>query len=324
VHKPLKTPVAIDIMFNDVRSANSPPLEFWAQVTYAITDEDSSEQFSVVQVRALNAEPFVAEYLANLPSYPPDRPPSYWFTATPVPTDIDTYVVYSWQMPSSGKLLGFDKHRILTAHSHSLMASHQIVFNAPMEAVTKALYGLGTRVPSMSDPRVFNCLWTPAEGLSGTQVSKRVRERISERLGSDAVFCEYDGSQSMVEVDGFFYDRLTEASCNERRFKEGDMLTGVVFYSAAVRDNYNGVEGPIPPTYNMHTDMFHPAVFDDANAGTPQANIRSMYVMISAQACAVNDSFATALMDPMFANVSFKTFNAPVISDPSNRARAAA
>lgn len=281
---PADPPAAdLDMMLHDLRPEGSPPLTWWLQGTYRFEHGGDWKKTRYLSVSGL------------VPGGLPEDPDAYTISEgfggvhlpTGGPSQGQSHVVFSWEWPVSGQIMGFQQHDVQVFHSHMLMMDSMLLIKGGPQHLTLPLEAHATRLPATNETK-YNCLWQPVQNRTTAELRSRVLASVRSR-----VVCQFEGQLSKP-IDKLYYDRLAKGSCETTPIKQGEVFSAIAFFRPRVRENYGGSNGgkpgPIPTSFNMHVTFNPYLVVEEPEP----ADLSSLSIVAVKQSCASDATWETA------------------------------
>eukprot|EP00966_Prymnesium_polylepis_P205481 4761915-Prymnesium_polylepis.1 len=204
--KALPEAISISAQVNDVRSAGSPPLQWYYQISLRLLKPDVRPPS---RTRSLH-------YLMS-PAGPGP------FGTFSVSCMYDSFSYSTGQWPVSGKAVG------VKVHAHQFAMKEMLLTSAAPHEL-----GLGLGALAWGGAQADNMVKTVA--AVGYNSSEALREALLDTLtvslgvegAAASLLCQAIGEQT--RIDGRLYDRAATILCRPFAFKPGDRFTSILFF----------------------------------------------------------------------------------------------
>ena len=237
----IKSTLAIDLVFEDVRAKDSPPLgDVWAEVMVRTAPIATNVELGF-------------DRIAILPHFPLDR-----FITYRAPTDMASVSVGTGTFKSSGRVV---EHRV---HSHRRATNATwVVLGANPEELGWAQWRWPAviGVPWIALPDAMK-----VDSLEPTK--QRVLRHVAElrRAGREITLCLDNGPQTAFNASSpGYYDRYTELICNDWDMRKGQEWTVISFNQPPKRNPTKRAWWP------QHTTVY--LKWRPLPGGTPDNNV---------------------------------------------------
>mmetsp|Transcript_20288 Transcript_20288/g.50633 ORF Transcript_20288/g.50633 Transcript_20288/m.50633 type:complete len:673 (+) Transcript_20288:97-2115(+) len=204
--KLFSAPLAFTTVLNDVRQADSPPLEWWYQITMRTQIVDAT----TVDLTPLSAHSMIQSYeVAGNP-----------FTTMDILADVDSMAYFTAVLPFDGTLVGIFWH------------AHQQKFQSGL-IVAAAPEFLGLGVGSLKPMRSYKPILAKEAGfLSNPDARAHILRELQRTKGSlDSILCTVVGATEVLDsLHGSRMDRRAQNTCKHQRLSSRDPITVISFF----------------------------------------------------------------------------------------------
>jgi hypothetical protein len=242
----------MEAVVNDVRPANSSPLEWWFHVGFKWQPKKPNVKTASHLTMSLRSKwpPWPNDFFESMgivgkgiSTLRPFLLPYVAFDLHPVPTKEPSFVFFSAQIPRDGRLVN------VNPHSHKAIYNQSFLFAGTPEEL-----GLEHLSKGYKDWEAIPLSKTAFTSLA--EIKTYVLQRSTETANpTPSLICHHEGGQELVEH--FLYDRKGSISCREWNFKRGDVVTGLFLHHTCDPKSL-GMEavrnpGYVPEIFNEHS-----------------------------------------------------------------------